>query len=168
MINLKETPENESAYCEPPTHNIKCIIFTILMTVFYLVAVNGKGGILDNPAFSIFTYKELGFALTLYLPYLAMAYYDEWYSCERTFGPTFLSLFYMFAKPSYSDQQRKYRSWCGKWKRTVFIVDVLILVTLAALSGMQFSVLEQLNIPNGIRATFTVFALAAAIGIARE
>lgn len=160
--------ENKQLYCEAPTHNVKCIVFTILMTLFYLVGANGRGGVLDNQAFSIFTYKELGFALTLYLPYLAMAYYDEWYSCKRTFGPTFLSLFYMFAKPSYSEQQRKYRAWCGKWKRVVFVVDLLVLVALAVMSSVQLPVMEKLNIPNGIRATFLVFAIAAALGIVRE
>lgn len=160
--------EKKVEYCEPPTHNLKCIVFTIFMTVFYLAAVNGKGGILDNQAFSIFTYKELGFALTLYVPYLAMAYYDEWYSCKRTFGPTFLSLFYMFAKPSYSKQQQQYKSWCKKWKQVVYVVDVFVLVSLAMLSSIELPLLESLNIPHGMKATFLLFGAAAALGLLRD
>lgn len=64
----------------------------------------------------------------LFFPYLVLAWYDHLHNCRRTMRPTYLSLFYAWAKPKESRQIQQYKNWCPKIKRQVMIVDVVILV----------------------------------------
>lgn len=95
----------------PPTTNLKCIVFTFLIVGIYLLPKN-----------------KWILLLLLYFPYLWMSWYDEIYSCERNFGPTYLRLFYEMWKPYDSPQRIAYRNWCPVHANKVFIIDMIILV----------------------------------------
>ncbi len=64
----------------------------------------------------------------LYFPYLALAWYDYLEGCKRNLGPTYLSLFYAWAKPKDSLQIHQYDNWCPNIKKKVHIVDGIIAV----------------------------------------
>ena len=64
----------------------------------------------------------------LYFPYLVLAWYDYYFVCERNMGPTYLSLFYWWAKPKESQQIKDYNNWDPVIKRKVLMVDMFILV----------------------------------------
>jgi hypothetical protein len=64
----------------------------------------------------------------LFFPYLVLAWYDHLHRCRRTMRPTYLSLFYAWAKPRESRQIQQYKNWCPKIKRQVMIVDIVILI----------------------------------------
>lgn len=95
-----------------PATNVKCIVFTVFIIGIYWFLPRNKWFLL----------------LLLYLPYLLMAWYDEWYNCEREFGPTYLRMFYEWAKPPGSKQSIAYKNWCPKHANKVFVVDMIILV----------------------------------------
>lgn len=101
-----------------PTGNVKCIVFTIILAVGYW--------------FLPYRNKWVLLAI-LYGAYLAMAWYDYWYQCQRNLGATYLAHFYDWAKPYYSEQMKTYRAWCPEIKRKVRIVDLIILIILVAL-----------------------------------
>ena len=99
-------------FSKDPVVNWKCIFFTVFLSVGYW--------------FLPYRNKWVLLAL-LYFPYLILAWYDYYYSCERNMGPTYLSLFYWWGKPKESQQIKDYNDWDPQIKRRVFIVDMLIL-----------------------------------------
>jgi hypothetical protein len=100
-------------HCEPPTVNWKCIYFTLFLSAgyWYLPPRN----------------KWILLAL-LYFPYILLAYYDHWYQCNRNMGPTYLALFYHWAKPQESDQIQRYKHWCPQIKNKVLVIDLILLL----------------------------------------
>ena len=63
----------------------------------------------------------------LYFTYIAIAWYDHWYQCKRNLGPTYLAVFYWWAKPKDSEQIVKYKNWCSEIKNKVYTIDLMIL-----------------------------------------
>jgi len=104
-----------------PTVNWKCIIFTVLLSLGYW--------------FLPYRNKWVLLAL-LYFPYLALAWYDYMYVCERNMGPTYLSTFYWWAKPQESKQIKQYKAWRPDIKRKVLIVDGIIILVVLALTPL--------------------------------
>ena len=96
----------------PPATNEKCIVFTLACALGYWYLPPKNPWVL---------------AMLLYFPYLIMAWYDHLYNCERRMGPTFLGTFYFAFKPPYND---KGLEWHPKWKRLVFMVDMVLLMAL--------------------------------------
>lgn len=151
-----------------PTANLKCIIFTIILTLGYWFLPQKKSiaiiSIVIGTIISLFLYDRhyqcsnkkglscikyiicpLVLALlywylppknkwillpVMFLPYLVLAWYDYIYSCERNMGPTYLSLFYAWAKPRGSEQIKDYKNWCPDIKKKVHIVDGIIAIAL--------------------------------------
>ena len=112
--------DDEAKQCAdiPPAVNVKCIVFTLVLTTgYWFLPPKNKWVLLA----------------LLYFPYAAMAWYDYRYACERNLGPTYLALFYWWVKPYDSEQIRAYRNWCPKHKRRVLVVDVLLLLVVIAL-----------------------------------
>ena len=101
-----------------PVVNWKCIYFTLLLSTGYWYLPPRNKWIL---------------LAMLYFPYIALAYYDHWYRCQRNMGPTYLALFYHWAKPQDSEQIKVYKNWCPKIKNKVLAIDCLILVIVALL-----------------------------------
>lgn len=95
-----------------PVANWKCIWFTLALAggYWYLPPKN--------------KWVLLGL---LYFPYIVLAWYDHWYQCQRNLGPTYLALFYWWAKPKDSDQIQKYKNWCPDIKNKVLKIDLVIL-----------------------------------------
>ena len=112
MTSVEEKEEVLPCVDIEPATNIKCIYFTIFIVGIYWFLPRNKWFLL----------------LLLWLPYLLMAWYDEWYNCERTFGPTYLRTFYEWAKPPKSKQSVVYKNWCAHHADKVFMVDMIILV----------------------------------------
>ena len=104
------TLEKEPCINIEPTTNIKCIYFTLFVLGVYLLPKN-----------------KWILLFLLWVPYLLMAMYDEWYSCERTFGPTYLRFFYEWAKPTESKQMKIYKNWCPEQSDKVFKADMVVL-----------------------------------------
>lgn len=102
-----------------PAVNLKCIVFTAILA----------GGYWFLPPRNKWVLLAL-----LYFPYAAMAWYDYWYACQRNLGPTYLALFYWWAKPGDSEQITAYKNWCPEWKRRVFAVDIALLVIILLLA----------------------------------
>ena len=102
----------------PPALNLKCIVFTWLLTLgyWYLPPRN----------------KFVLLALS-YFPYLALAWYDYIYACKHNFGPTYLAHFYSWAKPQNSRQIQIYKNWDPKIKNKVILIDLAVLVALLLL-----------------------------------
>ena len=100
-----------------PSANLKCIIFTLAVAGFYWYLPRKNKWIL---------------LATLTLPYLVLAWYDFVYDCKRNMGPTYLAMFYGWAKPKESEQMTQYRNWCPNIRNRVFVVDIAILVLLIA------------------------------------
>ena len=102
-----------------PAVNLKCIVFTAILAsgYWYLPSKN----------------KWVLLAL-LYLPYLALAWYDYWYKCERNLGPTYLAMYYWWAKPTQSKQVVTYKNWNPAIKKKVLTVDLIILGILVGLA----------------------------------
>lgn len=98
-----------------PAVNWKCIYFTLFISTgyWYLPPRN----------------KWVLLAL-LYFPYILLAYYDHGYQCRRNMGPTYLALFYHWAKPQDSKQIQLYKNWCPQIKNKVFAIDLIILIIL--------------------------------------
>lgn len=101
-------------YCEEPAVNLKCVVFSVILALFYWYAPQKNKWIL---------------LLTLYVPYILMAYYDHYFECKKyPLRPTYLSLFYHFLKPGNSQQIKDYQDWCPKIKRKVLLVDIFVLI----------------------------------------
>jgi hypothetical protein len=100
------------AYSEEPTWNLKCIYLTLALT----------GGYWYLPPRNKYVLLALAYGT-----YLALAWYDYWYECQRNMGPTYLSLFYAWAKPPESKQIKDFHAWDPKIKNKVLLVDVVIL-----------------------------------------
>ena len=132
--------------CATPSANLKCIVFTLALDSGYLYLPRNSPVVL---------------AFLLYLPYLVMAWYDYAYSCQRKFGPTFLSLFYMWAKPKNDEQYKKYSEWCPKYKKIVLLVDLLLLVSLGLLAKFPPGAFSSFNV---FLPLFAIFASSAVFG----
>ncbi len=114
-----ESSGGVSCYNADPTWNLKCIVFTLVLAGGYWFLPKRNKWIL------------LGL---LYFPYIVLAWYDYYYICERNMGPTYLSLFYWWAKPPESKQIIDYKNWCPDKKNWVFFVDIIILMIAIAIS----------------------------------
>ena len=99
-------------YNKEPVFNWKCIIFTLVLSIGYWVLPKKNKWIL---------------LVLLYVPYIVLAYYDHYYKCERNMGPTYLALFYWWAKPQDSKQIKDYKEWDPKIKKKVLIIDLILL-----------------------------------------
>lgn len=101
-----------------PTWNVKCIVLTTLLAsgYWYLPPRN----------------KWVLIAI-LFFTYLALAWYDHLYECQRSMGPTYLSLFYVWFKPQSSKQIQEFNNWDPDIKRRVLTVDAIILAFLITL-----------------------------------
>jgi len=148
----------------PPSVNVKCIVFTLIVSVLYWFVERKE---LLIPLFIIINYlydqhynckpniprnillgSILGvlliivpqrnkwvLTLCLYLPYIILAIYDYYFDCTRNkFGPTFLANFYAWAKPLHSDQIEVYKNWHPKWKKLINQVDFVILLVVLAIT----------------------------------
>jgi len=108
-----DSEDKETCDRTPPSVNWKCIWFTLALA----------GGYWFIPPKNKWVLVAL-----LYFPYLVLAWYDHWYACERVLGPSYLALFYAWAKPKSSDQIQRYKNWCPDLRRRVLIVDMIILL----------------------------------------
>ena len=103
--------------------NYKCIIASLFFAGFYWYAPKKNKWIL---------------ALILYSTYLAIAWYDHFFSCLRyPMKPTFLYSFYGRLKPH--EYQAGYQSWKPSTKRFVFKVDMVILFIILLVIGLSWS-----------------------------
>jgi hypothetical protein len=102
----------------PPALNLKCIVFTFLLTVGYWFLPSRNKYVLVALA---------------YFPYLALAWYDYIYACKHNFGPTYLANFYAWAKPQSSRQIQIYKNWDPRIKNKVLLVDLVVLIALLCL-----------------------------------
>jgi len=101
-----------------PAVNWKCIVFTFALSAgYWYLPVRNKWVLLA----------------LLYFPYIVLAYYDHWYGCDRNMGPTYLALFYHWAKPQDSEQIQVYKNWCPVLKNKVLVVDTILLIILLSL-----------------------------------
>ena len=144
----------------PPSVNVKCIVFTLLVSVLYwfvgrkellvplFILINYlydryyeckksiPRNILFGTVFGLLLFiapqkNKWVLALCLYLPYIILAIYDYHFDCTRNkFGPTFLANFYAWAKPLHSDQIEVYKNWHPKWKSLINKVDLVVLLIL--------------------------------------
>lgn len=108
---------NDCVDIEPQT-NIKCIYFTFFIVFIYWFLPPRNKYIL---------------VFLFWLPYLIMAIYDDIYSCNRAFGPTYLRLFYEIPKRLLAPgtkQDKAYKNWCPKHSRKVFFIDVIVAIVL--------------------------------------
>lgn len=110
---------------QPLAFNIKCVVFSLLIA----------GGYWYLPHRSVPVLVAL-----LYFPYLAMAWYDYFYSCEYTLQPTIFPFgrwLYLPFKPK--DYQEKYdalapeaKQSIAQWDRFFGLVLLGLLLVLAA------------------------------------
>ena len=105
--------EDQEIYNVEPVFNWKCIIFTLSLALGYWFF----------PAKNKFILLAL-----LYFPYIILAWYDYIYICKRNMGPTYLALFYWWAKPPSSKQIKDYHNWSPKIKKRVLIIDIILLI----------------------------------------
>jgi hypothetical protein len=99
-----------------PAVNWKCIVITMILAGGYWFLPRNKWILLA----------------IVYFTYLAIAWYDYYYKCQRNMGPTYLAFFYKTFKPQESEQIVAYNNWCPDLKRQVLIVDLIILGILIA------------------------------------
>ena len=92
-----DSEKKEECYNVKPVVNWKCIWFTLALA----------GGYWFLPKKN----KWILLAL-LYFPYIVLAFYDHHYDCKRNMGPTYLAMFYHWAKPQDSKQIKDYKNWC--------------------------------------------------------
>jgi len=161
----------------PPSINMKCIVFSIIMVVLYLTLPRNNKWLMilfigtiisvvlyDNhyscdseltgriarPLVAgilmgiLFKFVPSGnkFVLLahLYFPYLIMAIYDYHFNCTRNrLGPTFLALFYSWAKPLHSTQIETYKNWHPHWKDMIYNFDATVFVILLVLLPLYFN-----------------------------
>jgi|8_EtaG_2_1085327.scaffolds.fasta_scaffold04121_2 hypothetical protein len=119
---LEELEELEAMQDEcdttQPVVNWKCIWFTVALVYGYWYLPPKNKWVLVS---------------LLYFPYLVMAHYDHYYECQRNLGPTYLAMFYKWAKPQESKQIVQYENWCPEIKNKVLMVDVIILLSVLSL-----------------------------------
>jgi hypothetical protein len=108
-----ESDKKEDCYDVNPVVNWKCIWFTFALA----------GGYWFLPKKN----KWILLAL-LYFPYIMLAFYDHHYDCKRNMGPTYLAMFYHWAKPQESKQIKDYKNWCPEIKSKVLTLDLIILI----------------------------------------
>jgi hypothetical protein len=161
----------------PPSINMKCIIFSIIMVLVYLVLPRNNKALMVlfiGTIISVLlydTYYACDSELTgrilrpliagilmvlllstlpprnkiillgvLYFPYLIMAIYDYHFNCTRNkLGPTFLALFYSWAKPAYSTQIETYKNWHPHWKNMISKFDTTVLIIMIILLPFYFN-----------------------------
>lgn len=112
MNNIKK-----QTYCQRPTINLKCIIFSVTLALFYWFAPPKNKWVLLS---------------VLYFPYLIMAYYDYYYDCRNyPLRPTYLAMFYAPFKPPYSQQIQEFDNWCPEIKNWVLFVDLIVFIIVA-------------------------------------
>lgn len=100
--------------------NEKCIAFAGFVLALYFL-----------PHFKAWQHEAV-FAFVLAMAaYVFMAWYDYWYACNDTFGPSFFALFVKWAKPE--KNQKDYEALPVKWKKVVRAVDIAVLVVLVGL-----------------------------------
>ena len=104
-------------YTEEPSWNWKCLFFTAFLAGGYWFAPPKNKWVLLS---------------LMYFPYIAMAQYDYAYEAQRNMSPTYLSLFYAWAKPPESEQMQQYKNWSPEIKEKVLAVDAVILLVLLA------------------------------------
>lgn len=119
MVCVKSMAKKEDQDCIDQSPSVKCLVFSAALA----------GGYWFLPAKN----KWILLAL-LYFPYLILAWYDYYYQCQRNLGPTYLALFYKDLKPKDSDQIQTYENWCPKWKKRVWIIDMIVMVFLSILA----------------------------------
>ncbi len=114
--------ENSSeCYAGPIATNMKCIVFTLLLSLGYWFLPKRNKWVL---------------ICMLYFPYLALAWYDYLYVCERNMGPTYLAHFYSFFKPQSSDQIKKYHNLCPDIAYKLIIIDSIVFISILLLIPM--------------------------------
>ena len=121
ILEIQVEMEIEDKKCDntQPVANWKCIWFTLALSGGYWFLPHRNKWVL---------------LVLLYVPYVALAYYDHWFLCERNLGPTYLAMFYHWIKPQDSEQIIKYKNWCPEIKNKVLFIDtVIVLGGLAAL-----------------------------------
>ena len=91
-----DSEKKEECYNVKPVVNWKCIWFTLALA----------GGYWFLPKKN----KWILLAL-LYFPYIVLAFYDHHYDCKRNMGPTYLAMFYHWAKPQDSKQIKDYKKF---------------------------------------------------------
>jgi len=161
----------------PPSINMKCIIFSIIMVLLYLLLPRTNRALLllfIGTIISMILYdtyyacdSELSGRIlrplvagilmvlllkflpprnklillgVLYFPYLIMAIYDYHFNCTRNqLGPTFLALFYSWAKPLHSTQIETYKNWHPHWKDMIAKFDTTVLVVIIILLPFYFN-----------------------------
>lgn len=118
--NPNLNPFQDSSECEyvAPSANLKCIVFSLVLVLGYWFLPRRNKWVL---------------VALLYFPYLVLAWYDHIYGCVRNMGPTYLALFYAWAKPPESKQIVTYRNWCEKWKNLILAVDLVVLFVILLL-----------------------------------
>ena len=105
----------QKCYDGPITGNIKCIIISITLALFYWFAPHRNKYVL---------------LFILYFTYLLIAYYDHYYDCGRgQFGPTFLRTYYEWAKPKNSKQSIIYSNLCPEKERLIMYVDIGVFIS---------------------------------------
>ena len=104
----------DQKFCQEPAVNLKCVVFSLTLGAFYWFS---------QP-------KNKWFLLAaLYLPYIAMAWYDFYYDCRKNpLRPTYLALFYYWIKPGESDQIQQFSKWCNRIKTKVLVIDLVVLI----------------------------------------
>jgi hypothetical protein len=104
-----------------PSWNLKCIVFTLVLAMGYWFSPPRNKWVL---------------LMLLYAPYAAMAWYDDYYNCQRDrFKPTFLSLFYGWLKPAdYREKLRAFKAASPEWYAIIWIVDLLLLILILAIT----------------------------------
>ena len=95
--------------------NLKCIVLTLMLAAGYWFLPQRNKWIL---------------LALLYVPYLALAWYDWMYDCGRNMGPTYLAFFYWPFKPPGSRQIQEYKAWSPETYRKVLAVDLVVLLGL--------------------------------------
>jgi len=162
----------------PPSINLKCIVFSLIMVALYLFFPRNSNKALvvllvasilsmvlydvhyscDSELFGRITRpliagilmvlflkfapsgNKLILLACLYFPYLIMAIYDYHFDCKRNkLGPTFLALFYSWAKPLHSDQIEIYKNWHPHWKDMISKFDTVVLVIIIVLLPFYFN-----------------------------
>ena len=168
----------------PPSINMKCIIFSIIMVLLYLLLPRTNRALLllfIGTIISVLIYdtyyacdseligrisrpliagilmgiffkfvpsgNKIILLAVMYFPYLIMAIYDYNFNCTRNrLGPTFLALFYSWAKPAYSTQIETYKKWHPHWKNMIYKFDTTVLVILLVLYPLYFN--KHIQLPQ--------------------
>ena len=98
--------------------NTRCIVITFILALGYWFLPHHNKWVL---------------LAILYFTYLAIAWYDHWYQCQRNLGPTYLAHFYAPLKPQDSDQIQKYKNMCPAISKKIWIIDGIVFGVLLVL-----------------------------------